>query len=151
MICHVAVPALCWHRWVNSTGMEGKCSSDCILRKAMLLSADRCGLLSDGKRLSARSVVSTVQLIQHADISDIQAKSRTWAAVRFPCSSLFSRLNRPRSRSLPSQGWCCSSSRPWRTSRFPNWNFIYWSKLSLKNLHSQDSQDSHTIIKWNSG
>ena len=147
MVCHVAIPDLCWHHWVNNTGMQGKCSSNCILRKARLLSVDCYGPPSNGKHLSAGSVVSTVQPIQHTEPSDIQAKSRTWAAVRFPRSYLFSRLNRPRSHSLPSQGKFSSSSHPWRTSRFPNWYFICWSKLSLKNLHSQDSQDSRTTIK----
>lgn len=119
MICHVAIADLCWHHWVNNTGLQGKCSSNCILRETRLLSVDCCGPLSNGKCLSARSVVSTVQPVQHTETSNTEAKSRTWAAVRFPHSYLFSRLNRPRFHSLPSQSKCSSLAIPGGPQDFP--------------------------------
>lgn len=103
MICHVAVPDLCWHHYIN-TGVQRKCSSNCILRRGRLLPVGCYGPFSYGKPLTAGSVVSAVQPIQHTETSPSQAKTRTGAALRLTCISLFPQLNRPRTHHLLSQG-----------------------------------------------
>lgn len=110
MTCHVAVPHLCWHHQIN-TGVQRKRSPNCILMKGRLLPVDCYGPLSGGKPLTAVVVVSAVQPLQHTSTSPSQAKSKTWAALRLTCSSLFPLwkprnppvFNRPRTHHFLSQ------------------------------------------------
>lgn len=78
-------------------------------------------------------------------------------AARFPPQWSRLQVEQTKVLSLLSQGKCPSSNHLWRTSRFPNCNFVFWSKFSLTNLHSQDtpseSQDKSpgwlVTLTWN--